>query len=413
MTPGLACVQPRCLAINGPDKSYLLVGVESLGERNFMRLFEYEGREIFARYGIGVPRATLVQSVEEALKAAETLSYPVVVKAQVLTGGRGKAGGVKVAANQAELTEYTKQILGLVIRGEKTESVLLSEKTEIARELYAGITFDPQNGRPVLMFSTSGGMEIEEVAKIAPEKVLKMHLLPTQPVRGFRIVDFLRGSGLPSHLLPKVAQVIQKLIEAFYGSDATTAEINPLVVTSQDEVVAIDSKVVIDDSSLARQKITPRFEVSTPLEARAKKVKLNYVQLKGNIAVLGSGAGLAMATMDLISHYGASPACFLDTGGGISAEKMSEALRICLATPGVQGVLVNAFGGINNCEWMGRGIATVIDEDHPKVKILVKMRGHSQDEGWKLLEDRKIPIVKFGTTEEAVEQIVKLVGKGA
>jgi len=166
---------------------------------------------------------------------------------------------------------------------------------------------------------------------------------------------------------------------------------------------------VLDDSALARQKITPRFEGGTPLEARARAKGLNYVQLEGNIAVLGSGAGLAMATMDFISHYGATPACFLDTGGGISSEKMADALRICLATPGVEGVLVNAFGGINNCEWMGRGIANVIDQDKPTVKILVKMRGHSQDEGWKLLEDRHIPIVKFGTTEEAVKQIVELV----
>jgi succinyl-CoA synthetase beta subunit len=159
--------------------------------------------------------------------------------------------------------------------------------------------------------------------------------------------------------------------------------------------------------------MTPRFEVSSPLEARAKQAGLNYVQLDGNIAVLGSGAGLAMATMDLISHYKAKPACFLDTGGGIPSEKMAEALRICLATPGVEGVLVNAFGGINNCEWMARGIAQVIDQDRPIAKILVKMRGHSQDEGWKLLEDRNIPIVKFGTTEEAVGKIVRLVGRSA
>ena len=374
-----------------------------------MRLFEQEGREIFAKYGIRVPPAVLVRSVEEALKAVETLGYPVVVKAQVLTGGRGKAGGVRIAANQTELIEHTGRILGLVIQGEKTESVLLSEKIEIAQELYLGATFDPQNGLPVLMFSTSGGMDIEEVARTTPEKVLTMHLPPTQPVRGFRIIDFLRGSGLQADLLPKVSQVAQKLMAAFHGSDATTAEINPLVITTQGDVVAIDAKMVIDDASLARQQIVPRFEAGTPLESRARSGGLNYVQLEGNIAVLGSGAGLAMATMDMISHYGAKPACFLDTGGGISSEKMAEALRICLATPGVEGVLVNAFGGINNCEWMGRGIANVIDEDKPTAKILVKMRGHSQDEGWKLLEDRNIPIVKFGTTEEAVLEIVGLV----
>ena len=377
-----------------------------------MRLFEYEGRDIFASFGIPVPKAVLVKSVEEALRAAESLGYPVVVKAQVLSGGRGRAGGVKIANNQAELAEHTGRILGLIIKGEKTESVLLSEKTEIARELYAGVTFDPQNGLPVLMFSTSGGMDIEEVAKTAPEKVLTMHLPPTQPVRAYRIMDLVRRSGLPSELLPKLAPVVQKLIDVFFAKDATTAEINPLVVTTKEEIVAIDSKMVIDDSSLGRQGITPRYDVSTPLEARAKTAGLNYVELEGNIAVLGSGAGLAMATMDLIQHYGAKPACFLDTGGGIQSDKMAEALRICLATPGVEAVLVNAFGGINNCEWMGRGIANVIDEDKPTTKILVKMRGHSQDEGWKLLEDRHIPIVKFGTTEEAVQQTVALLAAG-
>jgi succinyl-CoA synthetase beta subunit len=377
-----------------------------------MRLFEYEGREIFAKFGIKVPRAVRVKSVQEAMDAVTTIGYPVVVKAQVLSGGRGKAGGVKIAANQAELVEQVGRILDLTIQGEKTESVLLSEKLEIARELYAGITFDPTNSLPVLMFSTSGGMDIETVAKTAPEKLLKLHLVPTQPVRGFRIMDLLRRSDLPSELLPKVTQAVQKLIAVFYGADAMTAEINPLVVTVAGEVVALDSKMVIDDSSLSRQKITPRSEGSTPLEVKAKSAGLNYVQLNGNIAVLGSGAGLAMATMDMISHYGASPACFLDTGGGISSEKMASALRLCLATPGVEGVLVNAFGGINNCEWMARGLANVIDADKPKVIILVKMRGHSQDEGWKLLEDRNIPIVKFGTTEEAVQQIVGLVKEG-
>ena len=177
--------------------------------------------------------------------------------------------------------------------------------------------------------------------------------------------------------------------------------------------MAIDSKVVIDDFALPRQQMQPKFEGNSPLEIRARKIGLNYVQLEGTIAVVGSGAGLAMATMDLVSHFKAKPACFVDTGGGVWAEKMAEAVRIALATPGVQGLLINAFGGINNCEWMARGISRVLDEDKPQVKIVVKMRGHSQDEGWKMLEDRHIPIVKFGTTEEAVEQIVGLVRRGA
>jgi succinyl-CoA synthetase beta subunit len=378
-----------------------------------MRLLEHEGRDIFARYGIKVAPGAVARSVDEALNAADTLGYPVVIKAQVLTGGRGKAGGVKVANDNAEVKAMASKILGLVINGETTESLLICAKTQIDQELYAGVTFDPENGLPVVIFSVCGGMDIEDVAKRSPQQVCRMHLVPTQPVRGYKIVDFLRRSGLRTDLLPKVAEILEKLIATFEGSDATTAEINPLAVTPDGEILALDAKVVIDDSALPRQKLTPRLEGASPLEARARKVGLNYVQLDGNIAVVGSGAGLAMATMDLVSFFKAKPACFVDTGGGISAEKMAEAVRIALATPGVQGLLINAFGGINNCEWMARGISRVIDEDQPKVKIVVKMRGHSQDEGWKMLEDRNIPIIKFGTTEEAVEQIVRLVGGGA
>ncbi len=377
-----------------------------------MRLFEYEGREIFARHGITVPPAVVVRAGEDVAAVGDKLGYPVIIKAQVLSGGRGKAGGVKVAQNRAELVEHSQKIFGLTIQGEKTECVLVSGKAAIAQELYAGVTFDPQNGLPVVMFSTNGGVEIEEVAKKTPDQVFKMHVAPTRPVREFEVIDFLRKTTLAPALLPKVAQAVHRLIQVFFDSDALIAEINPLAITPDNGVIALDSKMVIDDSALRRQHITPRFETSSPLEVRAKEAGLNYVQLEGNIAVLGSGAGLAMATMDLISYYGAKPACFLDTGGGISSEKMSSALRICLATPGVVGVLVNAFGGINNCEWMGRGIATVIDADRPKVPILVKMRGHSQDEGWRLLEERNVPVVKFGSTEEAVRQIVSMVGGG-
>jgi succinyl-CoA synthetase beta subunit len=378
-----------------------------------MRLLEHEGRDIFSRHGIHVAPGKVARSAEEAVSAANALGYPVVIKAQVLTGGRGKAGGIKIADDEAAVKAAASKILGLTLNGETTESLLICAKTPIDQELYAGVTFDPANSLPVVIFSVCGGMDIEEVAKRSPHQVFRMHLLPTQPVRGYKIVDFLRRSGLKTNLLPKVAEVVEKLIAAFEGSDATTAEINPLAVTPEGEVLALDAKVVIDDSALPRQELAPKFEGNSPLEIRARKVGLNYVQLDGNIAVVGSGAGLAMATMDLVSHFKAKPACFVDTGGGISAEKMAEAVRIALATPGVKGLLVNAFGGINNCAWMARGISCVIDEDKPKVKIVVKMRGHSQDEGWKMLEDRNIPIIKFGTTEEAVEQIVRLVGGGA
>ena len=376
-----------------------------------MRLFEYEGRELFLRYGIGVPRAQVADCVDAAVSAAETIGYPVVIKSQVLAGGRGKAGGVKVAANNAEAVEHSRQLFGLQIKGEITKKVLVSEKVSVAQELYAGVTYDSRNRVPVLMVSLSGGMDIEEVARTAPEKVLKMYLVPTQPKRTYKIVDLLRNSGLQASLLPAVSQAIRRLLDMFDECDATTAEINPLAITADGTVLAIDSKVVIDDSALLRQSVTPRREELSPLEARAKKIGVNYVQLNGNIAVIAGGAGLAMATMDLVAHFQAKAASFLDTGGGISSDRMAEALRISLATPGVEGVVINAFGGINNCEVMAKGVSQVVDEDKPAAKIVVKMRGHSQDAGWKLLEDRNIPVIKYGTSEEAVEQTIRMVGR--
>jgi succinyl-CoA synthetase beta subunit len=376
-----------------------------------MRLLEHQGRELFRDFGIAVPPGIVAYTVEEAVAAAEKIGYPAVIKVQVLAGGRGKAGGIKFAGNPEEAASFAKNILGMSVKGETAECVLITEKTDIAQELYAGITIDPRCGLPVLIFSVSGGIDIETVAKTNPEKVLKLHLLPTKTNRQYSIIDFLRRSELDVALYPAVSKMILQLMEVFYGADATTAEINPMVITSRKEVFAVDAKVVIDDSALKRQPgFTLREEKGSELEERAKQISVNYVSLEGTIAVIAGGAGLAMATMDLVSHYNAKPACFLDTGGGISSERMAEALRISLAAPGVKAVVINVFGGINNCEVMAKGIAEVIDRDRPVPGIVVKMRGHSQDEGWKILEDRKIPLIKFGTSEEAVQMAVNLAG---
>lgn len=374
-----------------------------------MRLLEYQGKEIFRDYGINIPSGIVAYTVEEAAAAADKIGYPAVIKAQVLAGGRGKAGGVKFAHGLEEAKEYAGNILGMTIGGEVTESVLITEKTDILQELYTGITIDPERGLPILIFSVSGGVDIETVAKTNPEKVLKLHLLPTKSSRQYAIIDFLRRSELAAEFYPAVSKIIMKLIEAFYGADATTAEINPLVITSQREILALDAKVVIDDSALKRQtKFTLKEEIGSELEERAKQIGVNYVTLNGNIAVIAGGAGLAMATMDLVSHFNGRPASFLDTGGGISSDRMAEAVRISLATPGVKALVINVFGGINNCEVMAKGIATVIDNDRPSASIVVKMRGHSQDEGWQILEARKVPLIKYGTSEEAVKLAVSL-----
>ncbi|MGL5512879.1 MAG: ADP-forming succinate--CoA ligase subunit beta [Sporomusa sp.] len=372
-----------------------------------MRLLEYEGKDLFREYGIALQKGIVAATVDQAVAAAKEIGYPVVIKAQVLSGGRGKAGGVKFAKNPEETKNYAANILGMTINNEITRNILITEMGDIEQELYAGITIDSANGLPVLIFSVSGGVDIEQVAKEQPEKIIKHHLLPTRKIRKYQIMDIIAGSGLKLVLVPKVADVIYRLVELFYDKDATTAEINPLVITRDGNCLALDAKVVIDDSAIKRHsQFKPEDEKLSMLEERAKAIGVAYVPLEGNVAVIAGGAGLALATMDLVSHFNGKPGSFLDTGGGISASNMAEALRISLATPNVKGVVINVFGGINNCEIMAKGISEVLDNDKPEAKIVVKMRGHSQDEGWALLEERNVPIIKYGTSEEAVRMVV-------
>ncbi len=372
-----------------------------------MRMLEYEGKRLLREQGIITPPEQTASSVEEAVSAAKELGYPVVVKAQVLAGGRGKAGGVKVVSDEAALRTAATNILGMTIKEELCEILLIASAREIAKELYAGVTLDPAEGKPVLIFSTEGGMDIEEVAEKTPEKVCKYYLSPLELPRRHVILEELRKSGLVDTSLPKVCDVVMRLIKAFFERDCTTLEINPLILTPEGECLALDAKAVLDDSALKRQKIAQTDNLpSNELEVKAASIGVNYVTLEGNVAVIAGGAGLGMATIDMVNYCGGKPASFLDTGGGISTDNMAEALRISLATAGVKGVVINIFGGINNCAVVAKGIARVIDEDKPTAKISVKMRGNSQDEGWAMLEERNIPIVKYGTTEEAVQNLM-------
>lgn len=374
-----------------------------------MRLLEYQGKQVLEKYGIPVCTGKVAWTVDEAEKAANEIGYPVVIKAQVLAGGRGKAGGVQFGGNDTEVRDKAKAILGMIIKDEVTECILITEKSDIAQEMYAGITIDSIAGLPVLIFSCSGGMDIEQVAEKSPEKVLRKYLDPTKKITLSNIMDFLRKSELEKKLLPEVSKIVLKLVESFFGADATTAEINPLALLTNGKVVALDAKFVIDDSALKRQTwVEVKEEEKTELEKRAKNAGVNYVSLDGTIAVIAGGAGLAMATMDLVSYFKAKPASFVDTGGGINSKNMAEALRISLSKPEVEGVVINVFGGINDCKIMAEGIAEVIDHDSPRAKIVVKMRGHSQEEGWEILEKRNIPVIKFGTSEEAIQMLLNL-----
>lgn len=372
-----------------------------------MRMLECEGKALLRGHGIATTPEMAVVSVAEAEAAGHDLGFPVVVKAQVLAGGRGKAGGIRLVRSADELRAAAEAVLGMEIQGERCEKLLIAKACDIAREFYAGLTIDAGAGLPVLIFSTEGGVEIEEVAKTHPEKVRSLHLSTLALPRRHVILDELRRAGVSGPLLNKAATVVQRLVEAFFANDCTTLEINPLAVTAEGECIALDAKAVIDDAALRRRNMVQTDSVPvTDLEKRAAAIGVNYVTLDGSVAVIAGGAGLAMATMDMVNHCGAKPASFLDTGGGISSDNMAEALRISLATPGVEGVVVNIFGGINNCLDVARGIRAVLDEDGPEKKLVVKMRGHSQDEGWALLEERNVPLVKYGTTREAVRLLL-------
>ena len=371
-----------------------------------MRLLEHEGKNFLRQFGIATPEEQVAYTVDEAVEAATKLGYPAVVKAQVLTGGRGKAGGVRVVANEAEARDAATHILGMNIKGEVCHCLLVARCVNIARELYAGITLDTRAGLPILMFSTSGGMEIEEVAAKTPEKLLKMHLTPLAPLEIWQAENFLRAADLNSEELVGVAKVLVKLAKLFFDREAHVAEINPLVITGEGKVLALDSKVVLDNESLKRLNI-PKTDglPQTDLERRAAAIGVRYVQLEGDIAVLGGGAGLGMATMDLVHYCGRKPACFIDCGGGITKEATAEAMRICLDTPGAKGVIFNAYGGGNNCETMATGVVMAL-QDRPGAKVMVKMRGHSQDEGWALLKEHGIPYVTNESSTTAIERLI-------
>ena len=377
-----------------------------------MRLFEYQGKQILRAVGIPVADGKVAATPEEAVINAQAIGLPVVVKAQVLAGGRGKAGGVKIAETVDAVRQYAQDILGMSIKGEVCKELLIDPKTNISKELYAGVTLDPVAGAPLLMFSHRGGVDIEDVAATSPEDVLKTHFSILAPPP-HKAMEMLRGLGFDSPTKLKIAYVMNALAKAYLENDCTTLEINPLVITGEGEVVALDAKAVIDDSARRRQPHRcAAEEPETELEKRAQAIGVQYVQLAGDIAVLAGGAGLAMATMDMVNYTHHAAGSFLDTGGGISSERTTEALRISMATPGIKGALINIFGGINNCEIIAKGVVDYLEADKPGLPVVVKMRGHSQDEGWALLSEHNVPCVKYGTTEEAVRLLVSIMDGG-
>ncbi|MFH1080670.1 MAG: ATP-grasp domain-containing protein [Pseudomonadota bacterium] len=383
-----------------------------------MKLYEYEGKTLLAGAGIAVPKGCVAATPAEAVAVAANLGYPVVLKSQVLRGGRGKAGGIRFAAGIDELLREAEALFALSIGSEKVEKLLIEERLISVREIYAGITLDSLTLLPQLLVSAAGGMDIEAAARTMPGKLHRLPLDPLNLPGPPQIAGLLRAAGLQGGDMSGVAGAVGNLIRAYFRYEAVTAEINPLIIDAQGRVIAADAKLEIDDSALGRVKEAASFvrteRSGDPLEAEAKAEDIAYVRMEeGNIGLVSGGAGLGMASMDMIVLHGGAPANFLDLGGNATEEKTAAALRIVLKTPGVEGVLLNLFGGINNCRSMAKGIVQVIDAFHPPQTIVVKMRGHSQDEGWEILEDRGVPLVKFGTTEEAVVLLMaKLKEKG-
>jgi succinyl-CoA synthetase beta subunit len=385
-----------------------------------MKIHEYQAKEILRRYGVVTPKSVPCFTVDEAMAAAKTLGGPVwVVKAQIHAGGRGKGGGVKVAKSQDEVKQYASQILGMQLvthqtgpDGQKVRRLLIEDGADIKKELYVGMVVDRVAQRVTLMASSEGGMDIEEVAAKTPEKIHKVAIDPVAGLTDKDADDVARKIGIPDASVPQARAVLQGLYRAFDETDASLAEINPLILTGDGRVVALDAKMNFDSNALFRHADILEMrdlDEEDPAEVEASKFDLSYISLDGNIGCLVNGAGLAMATMDTIKLFGAEPANFLDVGGGATTEKVTEAFKLMLANPKVKGILVNIFGGIMRCDTIAEGIVAAAKETHLSVPLVVRMKGTNEDIGKKILKDSGLPIIAADNMADAAQKIVAAV----
>jgi succinyl-CoA synthetase beta subunit len=388
-----------------------------------VKVHEYQGKEIFRRYGMAVPRGIPAFSVDEAVKAAQSLGGPVwVVKAQIHAGGRGKGGGVKLAKSIDEVRDLAGKILGMQLvthqtgpGGQKVRRLLIEEGADIRKELYVGMVVDRVSQRVTLMASSEGGMDIEEVAAKSPEKIHKIFVDPIKGLTGPEADDVARKIGIPESSVAQARAMLQGLYKAFDETDASLAEINPLVLTGDGKVIALDAKLNFDANALFRHPdiVAMRdLDEEDPAEIEASKYDLSYISLDGNIGCLVNGAGLAMATMDVIKLYGGEPANFLDVGGGATAEKVTEAFKIMLRNPHLKAILVNIFGGIMRCDVIAEGVIAASKAVGLKVPLVVRMKGTNEDLGRKILADSGLPIISANNMAEAAEKVVAA-AKGA
>ncbi|NLI97753.1 ADP-forming succinate--CoA ligase subunit beta [bacterium] len=354
-----------------------------------MKLLEYQAKVFFTKTGIPTPKEKPVSSKTEALQAAEELGLPCVLKAQVGVGGRGKAGGVKLARTMEEVAENAEAILGMEIKGERVERLLCSEAVDIKQEFYASVTTDRTNRRLVMMVSPAGGIDIEEVARTTPERILK---IPIDPLIGLASYQSRNASAFLTRdpgIQKQVSSILSKLYALYTESDLSLAEINPLVVTGEGKVIALDAKIIIDDNALYRHPEFEEYRILSPdeaLEEEAKSKGLSYIKLAGNVGCIVNGAGLAMATMDLIKRFGGEPANFLDVGGSSSPEKMLWAIELVTRDPNVRAIFVNIFGGITRCDDIARGLLDAASSRQLPLPVVVRLTGTNETEARKMLE---------------------------
>ena len=385
-----------------------------------MKIHEYQGKQLLKKFGVTVPRGIHCTTVDDAVKAAETLGGKVwVVKAQIHAGGRGKGGGVKVATSLEKVREYAGQILGMQLithqtgpEGQKVRHLLIEEGADIKHEYYVAALTDRATQSVAIMASYEGGMDIEEVAHKTPEKIVKVFVNPLVGLTDEQALTLAKGMGMNEASIPQCVDTLKKLYTCYMETDASLAEINPLIHEGDGTVKALDAKFNFDSNALYRQEeiVAMRdLDEEDADEVEASKFDLAYISLDGNIGCLVNGAGLAMATMDTIKLFGAEPANFLDVGGGATTEKVTEAFKIMLKNPKVKGILVNIFGGIMKCDTIATGVVAAARETHLSVPLVVRMKGTNEDLGKKILKDSGLPIISADSMAEAATQIVAAV----
>ncbi len=382
-----------------------------------MKIHEYQGKDILRKFGVAVPRGKPAFSVDEAVQIAQELGGPVwVVKAQIHAGGRGKGGGVKVAKSLEQVREYAGQILGMHLKthqtgpeGQLVKRLLIEEGADIKTELYVGIVIDRVTQKVVVMASSEGGMDIEEVAAKTPEALHKVTVDPAHGLPDAAADDLAQKIGIPAASIAQAREILQSLYRAFWETDASLAEINPLVVTGNGKVIALDAKFNFDANALFRHPEIVAYrdlDEEDPAEVEASKFDLAYISLDGDIGCLVNGAGLAMATMDTIKLFGGEPANFLDVGGGATTEKVTEAFKLMLKNPGLKAILVNIFGGIMRCDVIAEGVIAGSKAVNLKVPLVVRMKGTNEDLGKTMLAESGLPIISADSMEDAAQKVV-------